>query len=232
MTLCRLSGIALEVHFTFPMLLIWLGWVGYQDNGPAGAIINMLLIICIFVCVVLHELGHALTARRFGIVTERILLMPIGGMAQMARIPQHAKQELLITLAGPAVNILLAGLFYGLSLMLTGNVLLWVHYLLLINLAMALFNLLPAFPMDGGRILRALLAMRMPYLKATRIATLTGKCIAGAGVLVAALALHRPILTLLFAFIYLAANAEYRIAAHRMRMSDTHEQACQNTPLA
>jgi Zn-dependent protease len=222
--LFRIRGIPLVLHFSFLLLLAYWAWEGFQEAGPAGAAWSTALIIAIFTCVVLHELGHSLVARHFGVGIRRILLMPIGGMAEFDSIPRQPRRELLITVAGPAVNYVLAGLLYlfldsssglpdnGIPAS-TGE---FVWCLFYWNLSMGIFNLAPVFPMDGGRILRAFLAMRLPYVRATFWAATIGKVLAAVAA-VSALLLQRYLLGALFAFIYFAADAEYRALLRRER---------------
>ncbi|NCO93110.1 MAG: site-2 protease family protein, partial [Armatimonadetes bacterium] len=158
----ELSGIGIYVHGTFLMLLAWVALSHLMSgHSVAAAMSGLLFVVTLFAIVVLHELGHALMAKRFGIATRDITLLPIGGMARLERMPEDPKQELLVSLAGPAVNVVLgAGLFVILTLMkgataftgltLVGGALL--TKLLWVNVALAGFNLLPAFPMDGGRV--------------------------------------------------------------------------------
>lgn len=221
--LFRVFGIQLAVHASFLLLLAWFGWQGWTEAGAGGAAWEVLLIVVFFGCVVLHELGHSLTARRYGVETRRILLMPIGGMAEMDRIPRKPSAELLITIAGPAVNFLIAAVL---------GVLLWRTYwsgesvpphglkdlgfqLLVWNGVMGVFNLLPVFPMDGGRIFRAILAVNLPYLRATWWAATVGKVLAGTLAACALLWWDLPLMAVLFTFIFLAANAEYRYVQRR-----------------
>jgi Zn-dependent protease/CBS domain-containing protein len=142
--------------------------------------------IAVFACVVLHELGHSVVAQRFGIKVAEIVLYPIGGVARMEKLPKP-HQELWIALAGPAVNVAIAGALF-ITLKLSGKLVPWdrmspaaghwVQYLLLLNISLALFNLIPAFPMDGGRVLRAILGMRMGEYRATQIAASIGQLLA------------------------------------------------------
>lgn len=231
MNLFRIRGIQLSVHFSFFLLLAYRAQGGWELNGWPGLWWDVASLVAFFSCVVLHELGHSFTAMRFGIGVRRILLMPIGGMAEMDDIPRQPSREFLITLAGPAVNFVIAGLLWlGLTLAnipddadvsytLAG----FASELLLWNLVMGIFNLLPAFPMDGGRILRALLAVKMPYMRATFWAVSIGKAISGIGAIVA-LWFHLPMLALLFAFIFFAGEAEYR-AVKRREIEDAHWRA-------
>ncbi|HZZ17931.1 MAG TPA: M50 family metallopeptidase, partial [Opitutaceae bacterium] len=173
-----------------------------------------------FVCVVLHELGHSLTAMRFGVNVRRILLMPIGGVAEFDRIPRSPAQELLITVAGPSVNFTIAGLLWC-AIKLSGG---WefafgpwgdfVVTLLTWNIWVGLFNLIPAFPMDGGRIVRALLALKLPYLRATYWAVTLAKVVTIVGV---PYAIYREnyFMAAIFVYIFMAGQAEYRAVKRR-----------------
>jgi Zn-dependent protease/predicted transcriptional regulator len=180
----RLWGIDVYLHFTFILFLAWLGSSAWAGDGMAAAFSMVTLIVALFACVLLHEYGHALTARKFGIGTHDITLLPIGGVARLERMPSDPKQELLVAIAGPAVNVAIA-VVIGLILLIKGRPMPsdlldfsqgdLLHQLLRMNLAMIGFNLLPAFPMDGGRVLRAALAMKLPYAKATRVAATIGQ---------------------------------------------------------
>lgn len=224
-SLFRVFGIQLSVHVSFLLFLGYFGYEGWNEAGGLGAAWNLVLVILFFACVVMHELGHSLTARRYGVQVPRILLMPIGGMAEMDRIPRRPSAELLITIAGPAVNVVIVVLL--LPLIWTD---LWsteavpAHSLaeLLINLAaanavMAVFNLLPVFPMDGGRILRALLALRFPYLRATYWAALLGKVLAVIFAGGAVYFFSNYLMAALFLFIFFVGEAEYRHLLRRER---------------
>src|SRR5262245_21199286 len=218
----RLFGIPLYVHFTFFLFLIWVGAESWRmGQGSGGALVEVLFMCALFGCVVLHELGHALTARRYGIKTRDITLLPIGGVARLERMPEDPKQELLVALAGPAVNVVLAGILFAVLLALGwavgsaeqlvaqlstfgGNLL---AQLFAANVFLAVFNLLPAFPMDGGRVLRAILAMRMDYVVATRLAAAVGQWMAVLFGLVGVLVGNLLLLVIAF-FVWAGAAAE------------------------
>ncbi len=212
----RLLGIDVHLHVTFLLLLAFIGAAHWMTGGgPQAALAGLLFLSLIFLCVLLHEYGHALMARRFGIATREITLLPIGGVAQLERMPDRPLQELWVALAGPAVNVAIAG---GLALWLTlaGG---WdplaslsttdgplLERLLAANLLLVGFNLLPAFPMDGGRVLRALLALRLPYARATRIAARIGQ---GMAVLFGLVGLFtNPMLLFIAVFVWLGAAQE------------------------
>jgi Zn-dependent protease/CBS domain-containing protein len=230
----RYAGIDVYVHFTFFLLLAFIGGSAYlQTPDPVNALANVLLVLAIFLCVVLHEYGHALTARRYGIQTRDITLYPIGGIARLESIPTNPWQELAIALAGPAVNVVIgAALYLVLSLggwWVSGARLDSPHVGFLqavakLNLYLAAFNLLPAFPMDGGRVLRALLATRFDYVRATRAAASLGQAIAlMAGIL--ALLNQMPFYVLLAVFVWFGAAQEaqavvFKHTLHHLRVRD------------
>lgn len=183
-----IGGIGVYLHATFLLLLAWVGFEHYAAGaGWGGVAIGVSFILLIFGCVLLHELGHALAARRYGIRTRDITLLPIGGVARLERMPEKPSEELVVALAGPAVNLLIAAALYAwLALtqsiepvrqvrIATGNL---PERLLAVNLILVFFNLLPAFPMDGGRVVRALFATRLDYVRATHIAATIGQVMA------------------------------------------------------
>ena len=167
--LFRVRGISIRMHLTFPLILVWgavqFGWL--NGGGLSGALFGVVVTLILFTIVVLHELGHSFAALYYGVPVKQIILMPLGGVAQLSRIPEEPRQEFVIAIAGPAVNFLLAillwllALVFGASLTVSPEILTSVSfsslfsYIFLANLSLGIFNLLPAFPMDGGRILRA-----------------------------------------------------------------------------
>ncbi|MDR3639438.1 MAG: site-2 protease family protein [Isosphaeraceae bacterium] len=203
----RIAGINVFLH---PSLLLLLAYFGAMQGGVE----SILLVAAVFGCVLLHEFGHALTARQFGIETEDITLYPIGGVARLRRLPRAPGAELLITLAGPAVNLAIA-LALGVALVAGAVVGIWqvlplagfVRLLMYVNLVLAAFNLIPAFPMDGGRVLRAALSGWLGRLRATEIAASVGQVLA---VLFGVYSLlHGELIHVaLAAFIYFAARTE------------------------
>lgn len=186
--IARVSGIDIYLHGTFLVLLAWVA-VSHliQGHGVTDAMAGLLFVSTLFGIVVLHELGHAITAQRFGIRTRDITLLPIGGVARLERMPEKPWQELLVALAGPAVNVVLAGLLFLALAPIEGAAAVndvalvggrFLAKLVWVNVGLAVFNLLPAFPMDGGRALRAMLAMRMDYVQATQVAASIGQGLA------------------------------------------------------
>lgn len=216
MRIGRIAGIDIKIHLTFVFILIWFGLSAYISGGTiAAALNNVLFILALFLCVVLHEFGHALTARLFGIKTRDITLLPIGGVARLESMPEDPKEELLVAVAGPAVNaVISAGLLTG--LLLSGffnqpiniNAMLsnfWLQ-LLVANITLVFFNLIPAFPMDGGRVLRSILALWMEHTRATRIAANIGR---GLAVLMGIAGFFiNPWLILTAVFVWFGAGAE------------------------
>jgi Zn-dependent protease/CBS domain-containing protein len=184
----KLAGIDLYVHATFFLLILWVALVYWINGRSFTAVVNgVAFILVLFACVVAHEFGHALTARHYGIPTRDITLLPIGGLSRLERMPDKPWQEFWVAVAGPAVNVALAILLYGWILVSHGWIPItklqvaqgpFVERILVANVFLVLFNLLPAFPMDGGRVLRALLATRMAYPRATQTAAAIGQGLA------------------------------------------------------
>ena len=229
--LITVRGIPIRVHVSFLLILAWAAYNGFRSSGGdwlRGAGLMVLFVLLLFICVVLHELGHSLVAQLFGVQVQDITLYPVGGLARIVKLPQHPFQEFLITAAGPATNILLAIALSGVALawtgprealnllagqLMTGSLVMGLDgpsLLLLLaanNIMLALFNLIPAFPMDGGRLLRSFLASWLSFSRATRIASIIGQVAAG---LMAAVALLTGnfLLGLIAILIFSAAGAE------------------------
>ena len=227
----RLTGIQIRVHLTF---LLFLAWAGLSDGLAGGwreAAASVALLCIVFACILLHEFGHALAARHFGIRTPDITLLPIGGLARLERIPERPVEEVVVALAGPAVSAVLALAFGALSQFQFTSLDTpnrgWegmLSNLFTVNTGLLAFNLLPAFPLDGGRVFRALLAMRLNYGLATRIAAGSGQVLAvllgAAGFLTPA-----PMLVFVAAFLFLGAGSEasqvaIREASRGLRVQD------------
>ena len=215
----RVAGILVRIHVTFLLLLAWLGFMYYSQGGSAVAAARVFFILLLFGCVLLHEFGHAIAAKGFGINTPDITLLPIGGVARLERMPEKPSQELIVALAGPAVNVVIAlGLFIvvgfrGVSEVMSGQPVGMLTQLMGINVLLVLFNLLPAFPMDGGRVLRALLAARMNYARATQIAATVGQ---GCAFIFGFIGLFgNPMLIFIALFIYIGASQEAAVAQMR-----------------
>ena len=214
----RVAGIQLRIHVTFVLLIAWLAFGYYAQGGSPAAAEGVIFVLLLFLCVVLHEFGHALAAKAFGINTPDITLLPIGGVARLERMPEEPKQELLIAVAGPAVNVVIAlGLFVAGGSFINPFVnpaasegVGLISQLLIINVLLVAFNLLPAFPMDGGRVLRALLATRMSYARATQIAATVGQGFAFIFGFIGLI--WNPFLIFIALFVYIGASQEAALA--------------------
>ena len=216
----RVAGIRVQVHFTFLIFMIWIVFAGLiAGKGQQVVLANAIFVLGLFSCVVLHELGHALTAKRFGIRTKDITLLPIGGIARLERMPDDPRQELWVALAGPAVNVAIAAALWtwlqvtrgGLSVaqinVTSGT---FAERILLVNISLFVFNMLPAFPMDGGRVVRALLATRMEYTRATQIAASLGQ---GMALLFGVVGFfYNPMLMFIALFVWIGATQEASMA--------------------
>lgn len=218
-TIGRIAGIDIEVHATFLLLLAWVAWAQYRTAGTtAAAVSGVIFMLAVFGSVILHELGHALTAAHYGVHTRSILLLPIGGVAQLEQIPDNPREELAIAIAGPTVTVVIAVILY-IILRLSGTPLdyhtamsggggTFLERLFWINVVLAVFNLLPAFPMDGGRVLRAALAMRLDHTQATVIAARIGQAFAFVFGMIGLFVTGDLFLVLIAFFIWLAAASE------------------------
>jgi Zn-dependent protease/CBS domain-containing protein len=218
----KVFGTVIRVHITFLLFLAWIFIASYSQGGAATAWDSVAFMVLLFLCVVLHEFGHILTARGFGVQTPYVTLLPIGGVAQLERIPEEPGQEFLIAIAGPLVNVaitLLLVFIGGASLQtsaaagLDNTQFSLIDRLAVVNLFLALFNLIPAFPMDGGRILRAILASRMGYVRATEVAAAIGQFVAFALGFIGLM--YNPLLIFIAIFVYLAASSEAHMVALR-----------------
>ena len=219
----RLFGIRIQLHVTFIAFVAWVA-LAQGAGDPRRALTAVALLLMVFACVLLHELGHALAARRYGIRTQDIVLLPIGGVARLERMPEKPSQELVVALAGPAVNLLICTVLIFIlgwrgepleNARLQGSLL---GSLLVVNALMVGFNLVPAFPMDGGRVLRALLAMYMPFARATRAASVVGQALALAFGLIGLFG-HNPMLVFVGLFVFLAAGEERAIVETRTSLA-------------
>jgi len=218
-TIGRFGGTEVKIHITFILLLAWIAFSAWARGGPAAALDSTLFIVLLFACVVLHEFGHILAARRYGINSPTVTLLPIGGVASMQRLPSNPAQELVVALAGPAVNLVIGLLlFAALGSLHPGDLaqiddpnLSLMGRLAIANIFLAVFNLIPAFPMDGGRVLHALLAMRLGGPAATEIAARIGQGLAfGLGFLGL---FGNPLLIFIAIFVYIAAAGEAQMSA-------------------
>jgi len=214
--IAKVAGSEIRIHLTFFLLLAWFGIAHYQQGGWPAAADGLVYIIAVFACVVLHELGHAVAARRYGIRTPRITLLPIGGLAELERMPERPSEEIVVAIAGPLVNVVIAlVLIFLLGAQVGSDTMAALDdpgagllaRIAAVNVVLVVFNLIPAFPMDGGRVLRALLAIRMNRAKATRVAATIGQ---GLAFVFAFLGLigGNPLLLFIAIFIYLAAGGE------------------------
>jgi Zn-dependent protease/predicted transcriptional regulator len=230
------SGIKVFIHWTFWIILVWVFYIYYNiDQSPRDGLRGVLFILALFACVVLHEFGHALTAQRYHIKTRRITLYPIGGIASLERMPEKPKRELLVAAAGPLVNVVIAGILW-IYLSSTGQMpdlqalenadqselesinLPFFFSLMVANIILVVFNLIPAFPLDGGRMFRALLAFKMDRAKATRVAAGVGQFLAIALVFFGFF--YNFWLVIIGFFIYLGAGSEANLESIRTGLGD------------
>jgi len=217
-----IAGTAIRVHVTFLLFLGWIFAASYASGGSEAAWSSLVCMVLLFACVLAHEFGHILTARVFGVPTPDVTLLPIGGVARLARIPEAPREELLIAIAGPLVNVAIACILLlvaggrpdtaAFAALDSPHVSL-TDRLAAVNIFLALFNMIPAFPMDGGRVLRALLASRLGFVRATEIAASIGQFVAFALGFIGLL--YNPILIFIAIFVYLAAASEAHSVALR-----------------
>jgi len=228
-------GIKIKVHWTFLFLILWIVFDELKRGGNIDSVLyNVVFVLAVFLCVVLHELGHALTAKHFGFNTKKITLLPIGGMASLDKIPTSPKQEFLVVIAGPLVNIIIAIILFfilpvnqllsqnlseNLETLKILNIQNFLLYLFIVNIGLVIFNFIPAFPMDGGRILRALLAIKLNRVKATQIASSIGQFIAVLFLLIGLI--YNPFLIFIALFIFLGAFSENKMV-HDLAILDGH----------
>lgn len=220
-TIGHVAGTAIRLHVTFLILLAWIGIGHFLLGGLEQAVRGISIILAVFASVLLHEFGHVFAARRYGIRTPDITLLPIGGVARIERIPDKPGQELVVALAGPAVNVVIAAVLYLIgqamggfvspTMLMTGS---FLQQVLWVNIWLVLFNLIPAFPMDGGRVLRALLAKRLNFARATQVAASVGQAFAFIFALFGFLAFN-PLLIFIALFVYLGASSEVSSAQLR-----------------
>ncbi len=215
------KGTIIRVHFTFLLFLVWIAVTHYAQGGRDAALQGVIFILLLFLCVLLHEFGHVLAARRYGVQTPDITLLPIGGVARLERIPEEPSQELIVALAGPAVNLVIAAVLYLVlggvlpreSMEVQNSGVSVLARLASVNIFLAVFNLIPAFPMDGGRVLRAVLAYRLGYSRGTQIAATVGQVVAfGLGLLGL---MGSPLLIFIAVFVYLGAASEAHVVQMR-----------------
>ncbi len=237
-------GIPLKVHITFPLILIW-GMLQFglaTGLGWTGALFGVIITLLLFGIVILHELGHSVAALYYDVPVEEIIMLPIGGVARIRDIPEESGKEFVIAIAGPLVNFAIAGILYGLyvigavpinfggpAALLTNldaiTVGVTLGYLWYVNLFVAVFNLIPAFPMDGGRVLRALLGLSMPYSRATQIATSIGQGLAWLFGIFGFFSGNLFLIVIAF-FVYIGANQEGTVSRQRVLLDDmTVEEA-------
>jgi len=213
--IARVAGTEVKIHLTFLLLLAWIWYMHYRIGGTAEAWEGVFFVLLLFGCVLLHEFGHVFAARYYGIPTPDITLLPIGGVARLQRMPDKPVEELVVAAAGPLVNVVIAAVLF----LILGRISDPEHAahledpridlmsrLASVNVMLVLFNLIPAFPMDGGRVLRALLAMRLPYARATQIAATVGQGLAFVFGFVGLF--YNPLLIFIAIFIYMGASAE------------------------
>src|SRR3974390_1747966 len=222
LNICTIAGTAVRFHITFLLFLVWIFAADYASGGPDEAWTGLIFMVALFGCVLAHEFGHIFTARAFGVAPPDVTLLPIGGVARLERIPEAPHEEFLIAIAGPLVNVPIAFVLVALTGARLNSVdlatvdsshIALADRLAVVNIFLAVFNMIPAFPMDGGRVLRALLATRLGYVRATEVAAVIGQFVAFALGFIGLMA--NPILIFIAIFVYLAASSEAHMVALR-----------------
>jgi stage IV sporulation protein FB len=234
-----IAGTAIRIHVTFILFLAFFFFAGLAAGNVNDAVNSVVFLVLLFACVLAHEFGHILTARAFGVETPDVTLLPIGGVARLARIPEQPGQEFLIAIAGPMVNVVIAAVLMAVmsphlsaahfAAMESPNVSM-VDRLAEVNLFLAIFNMIPAFPMDGGRVLRALLAIRLGHVRATEVAAMIGQWTAFAFGFIGLF--YNPMLIFIAIFVYLAAASEAQMVSLRAMSRDVPVTAAMVTRFA
>lgn len=234
-----IAGTAIRVHVTFLLFLAWIFISGYAGGGADAAVSALVFILLVFACVTAHEFGHIFTARAFGVPTPDVTLLPIGGVARLARIPEKPSEEFLVAIAGPLVNVAIAiilAVVAGADLSerhlvtIDSGQVSMVDRLAAVNIFLAVFNMIPAFPMDGGRVLRAVLALKLGHVRATEIAAKIGQLTAFALGFVGLF--FNPLLIFIAIFVYLAAASESQLVTIRAMSRDVPVSAAMITEFA
>jgi len=227
----RVFGIDVKVHWSFFLLLAFFGYLAFRDSGSFGdALVTVGIVVALFFCVLLHEFGHSLVAIRLGSEVQDITLLPIGGLARMKSLPERPIDEVKVAVAGPLVNVVLAPVFFGLALLFGGSISVPTNILSVvgaslenlvalgtINVALVVFNLIPAFPMDGGRVLRGLLATRLGPVRATDISSTIGQGFAVLFILFGIFS-NNFLLAIVGFFVFLGASGEAQLVRQREHM--------------
>lgn len=237
--IAKFANIPVLVHWSFGLILVYIGYLNFSEGGTwADMLVLSAIFLLLYVCVIMHEYGHALTARRYGVDTRDIIMFPIGGVARLERIPEKPMQEFFIAIAGPLVNVVIAICLvplvftldpeaaYGINLrypeLLDATNFSWniiLPTLFVSNIVLVLFNLIPAFPMDGGRVLRSLLSIKLGRLRATQIAAILGQIVA-VGFLIWGLYSSHFITALIGVFVFFAARNEYQMVQQDSLLSN------------
>jgi len=234
-----IAGTAIRIHVTFLLFLIWIFAAGWASGGAEDALNSLIFMVLLFACVLAHEFGHIFTARAFGVATPDVTLLPIGGVARLERIPEKPSEEFLVAIAGPLVNVVIAIVLIAVTpthlsaehfAAMESPKVSMIDRLAEVNLFLAVFNMIPAFPMDGGRVLRALLAIRLGHVRATEIAAMIGQwCAFGLGFLGL---FYNPLLIFIAIFVYLAAASEAQVVSLRAMSRDVPITAAMMTKFA